>query len=161
MLRGTPKNPFLPPLSLALAIKERTLNFDYDFEDIIALDDELLLGGVFLSEWCTAIVREADIAYVSGAYLGAILTAVAGIETHMRCELHSKKLLVELINDYEIDVHIKQELHELRKYRNFWVHVDMTEEQAEFADKIRDELKVKAYKSIRLLRLVLYSAPWV
>lgn len=137
------------------------MSFDHDFEEIIALDDELLLGGVFLSEWCTAIVREADIAYAGGAYLGAILTAVAGIETHMRGELHSKKRLVELINDYQIDDHIKQELHKLRKYRNVWVHVDMTEEQAEFADKIREELKVRAYKSIRLLRLVLYSTPWV
>ncbi|TQO63339.1 hypothetical protein FLM08_13165 [Vibrio cholerae] len=137
------------------------MSFDYDFEDIIALDDELLLGGVFVSEWCTAIVREADIAYVSGAYLGAILTAVAGIETHIRGELQSKKRLVELINDYGINDHIKQQLHELRKYRNSWVHVDMTEEQDEFADNIRDEMKLNAYKSIRLLRQVLYSTPWV
>ncbi|MDA5326767.1 hypothetical protein ID065_17500 [Vibrio cholerae] len=80
---------------------------------------------------------------------------------HIRGELQSKKRLVELINDYEINDHIKQQLHELRKYRNSWVHVDMTEEQDEFADKIRDELKVKAYKSIRLLRQVLYSTPLV
>ncbi|HAS6863413.1 TPA: hypothetical protein GRI37_22770 [Vibrio parahaemolyticus] len=98
---------------------------------------------------------------MTGAYLGAILTAVAGIETHIRGELQSKKRLVELINDYEINDHIKQQLHELRKYRNSWVHVDMTEEQDEFADKIRDELKENAYKSIRLLRQVLYSTPWV
>ncbi len=36
---------------------------------LIALDDELLRGGVILSEWCAFIVREADTAFANGAHL--------------------------------------------------------------------------------------------
>lgn len=59
--------------------KER---WDYLF----ALDDELLRGGVMLSEWCSFIVREADIAFVHGAFLATILTTVSAIETYLRAE---------------------------------------------------------------------------
>jgi hypothetical protein len=38
---------------------------------ISELDDELLNGGVILSEWCSFIVSEADIAFVASAHLGA------------------------------------------------------------------------------------------
>jgi len=58
---------------------------------ILALDDELLKGGVILSEWCSFIVREADIAFVNGANLAAILTATSAVETYLRSELNSDK----------------------------------------------------------------------
>jgi hypothetical protein len=93
---------------------------------LIALDDELLKGGVILSEWCTFIVRDADTAFASGAHLAAILTAVSGIETYLRSE-HSetgRKRLVDLINSAQIAAELKTDLHVLRKYRNKWVHVD-------------------------------------
>jgi hypothetical protein len=35
------------------------------WEFILALDDELLKGGVILPEWCSVIVREADVAFVN------------------------------------------------------------------------------------------------
>jgi hypothetical protein len=40
-------------------------------------DDELLLGGAILSELCSLVVREVDIAAVHGAYLASILAAVS------------------------------------------------------------------------------------
>jgi hypothetical protein len=49
---------------------------------LLALDEELLKGGVILSEWYSFIVREADTAFAGGAYLASILTAVSGIETY-------------------------------------------------------------------------------
>lgn len=93
---------------------------------LIALDEELLKGGVMLSEWCTFIVLDADVAFASGAYLASILTAVSGIETYLRSE-HSqtkKERLFDLIDHASIDPGLKADLHALRKYRNKWVHVD-------------------------------------
>ncbi|OCH29986.1 hypothetical protein [Aliivibrio fischeri] len=140
------------------------MSIDYDFSEIIVLDEELLSGAVLINEWCVTIIREADIAYVSGAYLGAILTAVSGIETHMRSELDSKSSLVNLINESEINESLKQQLHAMRKYRNQWVHVDSLDNEfipLTFADELRDELKLKAYESIKLLRKVIYARPWI
>lgn len=102
------------------------MNQDERWTQLIALDEELLKGGVILSEWCSFIVREADTAFASGAHLASILTAVSGIETYLRSE-HSetgKERLVELINRASIDSSLKADLHTLRKYRNKWVHVD-------------------------------------
>jgi len=53
---------------------------------IIELDEELLKGGVMLSEWCSFIVREADTTFASGSFLAAIITAMAAIETYLRSE---------------------------------------------------------------------------
>ena len=59
------------------------MNRDERWKYLAALDDELLKGGVILSEWCSFIVREADTAFAEGANLASILTAVSGIETYV------------------------------------------------------------------------------
>lgn len=99
---------------------------DERWEELVALDEELLQGGVILSEWCAFIVREADIAFVNSAHLASILTSVSGIETYLRSEYSAtgKERLVELINQALIDDDLKNDLHKLRKYRNKWVHID-------------------------------------
>lgn len=92
---------------------------------LVDLDEELLKGGVILSEWCSFIVREADTAFVRGAFLASILTAVSGIETYLRSE-HSnggKERLFDLINGASIKDDLKNDLHTLRVCRNKWVHV--------------------------------------
>jgi hypothetical protein len=93
---------------------------------LIALDEKLLKGGVILSEWCCFIVRETDLAFVRGVHLGAILTAVSGIETYLRSEYSctGKEGLFQLIQLASIEPKLKSDLHALRKYRNKWVHVD-------------------------------------
>ena len=67
---------------------------------MVALDEELLKGGVVLSEWCSFIVRESDTAFVNSAHLASILTAVSGIETYLRSEYaqNGRARLVELID---------------------------------------------------------------
>jgi len=102
------------------------MNEDERWAHLVALDKKLLKGGVILSEWCSFIVREADIAFANGAHLASILTAVSGIETHLRSEYSEtgKERLVELINHSAIKSDLKADLHTLRKYRNKWVHVD-------------------------------------
>lgn len=81
------------------------MNQDELWAQVIALDDELLKGGVILSEWCSFIVRDADVASASGAHLASILTAASGIEAHLRSEYSEtgKDRLVELINRASID----------------------------------------------------------
>lgn len=70
----------------------------------MSLDEELLNGGVILSEWCSFIVRESDLAFVHGANLASILAAVSGIVTYLRSEYAKKERssLFEVINDAPI-----------------------------------------------------------
>lgn len=130
------------------------------------LDDELLRGGVILPEWCAMIVRHADLAYVHGAFLASILTAVSAIETHLRSESdQSKKArLVDLINTAGLPLDGTKKLHDLRVYRNRWVHVDEPWEDQlplENPKAVEDELEGKATEAMRLLREVLYRDQWV
>jgi len=57
---------------------------------LTTLDDQYLKGGVILSEWCSFIIRDADVAFVNGAHLVPILTSVSGIETYLRSEYSVK-----------------------------------------------------------------------
>jgi hypothetical protein len=99
---------------------------DDRWDHLIALDEELLKGGVILSEWCSFIVREADTAFTSGAHLASILVAVSGVEAYLRSEYSAGKRerLAALIHSSPIDTMLKQDIHTLRKYRNKWIHVD-------------------------------------
>ena len=133
---------------------------------LVALDDEFLKGGIILSEWCSFIIREADVAFVSGAHLASILTAVSGIETYLRSE-HSvtgKERLVELINRANVPCGLKTDLHTLRKYRNKWVHVDEPWEDKtllEHPEQVENELEEMAFFAICVLRQIIYENPWI
>ena len=131
------------------------------WELINALDDELLNGGVILSEWCSHIVRETDLAFVGGAHLAVILTAVAGVETYLRSEyaVTGKERLVELISQSAIPRQLKKDLHRLRKYRNEWVHVDepWNDEVLLDPEKAERELEGMALLAVHALRHTIYE----
>lgn len=136
------------------------------WETLNALDDELLRGGVILSEWCSCIVREADLAFVGGAHLAAILTAVAGIEAYLRSEyaLSGRERLVELISNAPIPEDLKNDLHRLRKYRNKWVHVDDPWNDRQLLERPEDteqELEEMALFAVRSLRRSIYENQWI
>jgi hypothetical protein len=142
------------------------MNADERWALLVALDEELLLGGVVLSEWCVFIVREADTAFANGAHLASILTAVSAIETYLRSEhaTTGKERLVELIESASIELGLKNELHTLRKYRNRWVHVNepwndtKLLEQPEATER---ELEDMALFAARALRRTIYENQWV
>lgn len=142
------------------------MNENERWAQLVALDDELLKGGVILSEWCSFIVREADTAFAKGAHLASILTVVSGIETYLRSE-HSetgKERLVELINKALIDNELKKDLHALRKYRNKWVHVDDPWNDMgllERPEETERELEDMALFAARALRRTIYENQWV
>lgn len=95
-------------------------------EFLTRLDEEMLKGGVFLSEWCSRIIYEADLAFVGRANLATILAAVSGIETYLRSESppDRRTRFFDLIESSALDSELKSQLHMLRKYRNRWVHVE-------------------------------------
>ncbi len=134
---------------------------------LIDLDEQLLVGGVVLSEWCAFITREADSAYAKGAFLGAILTACCAIETHLRGESateRSKAGFAEMINGSDLDQTIIAELHALRRFRNKWVHVNEPWEDRYLLaspETATDEIEAFAGVAMRLMRLTLYDNPWL
>lgn len=136
------------------------------WEYLVCLDDELLEGGVILSEWCAFIVREADTAFAHGAYLGSILTSVAGIETYLRSEYaeHRRERLVDLIDKATLHGTLSDDLHKLRKYRNRWVHVESSWDDTNLFESpqyIENELRNVAYFAVRCLRRTIYENPWI
>ena len=126
------------------------------------LDEELLKGGVMLSEWSTFLIRDADIAFTSGANLAALLTALAGIESHLKFEYGKKRRerLVDLIDKAPIEENLRRDLHRLRKYRNQWVHVDDPSDDANLlSDPRKEEKKLMemAILAIKSLRRTIYT----
>jgi hypothetical protein len=151
----------LRPVSCPTTAFESPVTESERLEYLLRLDDELLLGGVMLSEWCSLIVREADIAFVHGAHLASILTAVSGIETYLRSEAREDgKPLVQLIDSAAIDPALCADLHRLRKYRNRWVHVDAPWKDARVLSEpehFENELEEMALFGARVLRRTIYS----
>lgn len=96
---------------------------------ILNLDEKLLQGGVMLSEWTTFLVKDAEIAFCTGAYLSSILSSQAAIESHLRYEYFDPAktkgwTFYKLIEQSQLDRGLKASLHDLRRYRNRWVHVN-------------------------------------
>jgi hypothetical protein len=132
---------------------------------LLALDDELLKGGVILSEWCAFLTREADTAFAKGADLASILTAVSAIETYLRSEdpTASKSRLAELIDTSGLESDLVGDLHNLRRYRNKWVHVgDPWNDQAliQNPEQCEGELSKMALLAVKSLKRTIYSAQW-
>ena len=133
---------------------------------IHGLDEDLLKGGVLLSEWCSWIVREADLAFANGADLASVLTAMAGIETYLRSEFSQtgKERLSDLINLAQFDAQLTKSLHLLRKYRNKWVHVSDPWDDTTLLvhpQQYAQELEDMALLAAKTLRQVLYENQWV
>ncbi len=138
---------------------------DEKWEYIVALDEKLLQGGVILSEWAAYLIKSADLAFVSGDNLASIITALAGVETHLRGECGlSKQRLVDLIAQSDLEDDLKQELQILRKYRNKWVHVaDPWDDDKliEYPEQYEAELEEIDKRCAVALRRTIYTHPWL
>jgi hypothetical protein len=141
-----------------------TENAKWDY--LIQLDEELLKGGVILSEWCSFIVRESDTAFAKGANLACIITALSGVETYLRSEYsdNPRKSLSELIKQSPINKDLKAEIHRLRRFRNRWVHVsDPWDDETllNHPEEFEQELEEMALFAVKLLRRTIYENPWI
>jgi uncharacterized protein YutE (UPF0331/DUF86 family) len=141
------------------------VNTDERWTYLAELDEQLLKGGVVLSEKSAFLVRNADLAFVHEAHLAAVLTAVAAIETHLSAEdPYNRQRLVGLIDSSALDSELKAELHALRKFRNSWVHVDDPWDDGELLEQSNDaerHLEEMASRAVVALRKTIYSNPWI
>jgi hypothetical protein len=128
------------------------------------LDEDLLKGGAILSEWCSIIVRESDVAFAKGASLASLLTAVAAIETYLRSEAgNDKNRLVDLIDAVGLEDDLRGDLHQLRAYRNKWVHVKKPWEDGDAlaqTEQIERELEEMAMIAAKALRRTIFQHQW-
>lgn len=142
------------------------MNEEDPWKFIIDLDEELLKGGVILSEWCSFIVREADTAFVGGAHLATVVTAMAGIETYLRSEYTTARRMTlhDLVEQSPLKEQLKLDIHALRRFRNRWVHVEDPNEDRELLDhpeRFEQEMEQMAHVAIRTLRMTIYENQWV
>jgi hypothetical protein len=131
---------------------------------LYGLDEELLKGSVLFSPWCHFLILESDTAFIKGAHLAALLTAMSGIETQLRFD-HSepgKRLrLVELIDRSSLSPDLKSEIHELREYRNKWVHIADPWDESSIEDvavpqALHAEIEPWALRALTALRHAFY-----
>jgi hypothetical protein len=140
------------------------MNTERKWAFLIELDEKYLTGGVLLSEWTTFIVRDVDIAYCNHANLSALVAAQSAIECHLRYEYYAfhrgnRLGFYDLIEQSPLEQSLKADLHELRRYRNRWVHINDPHDDEALLDKpeIHEaELEEMATFCVRLLRRVLY-----
>lgn len=147
------------------------MNLDKEdkWEYINQLDDELLLGGVVLSEWTTFLAKDSETAYCSGAYLSSILSSQAAIESHLRYDYFNSSetrgwSFFELIEKSDLDDNLKNELRILRKFRNKWIHVNdpsNDEDLLKRPEYYEDELADFSMLTIKTMLKILYSNPYI
>lgn len=136
---------------------------------IMELNEELLKGGVILSEWTTFLAKDAESAFCADAHLSSILSCQAAIESHLRYECFDPKEskrwgFYELIEKSSLPTDLKTDLHELRKFRNKWVHVENPSDDSDLLIRPKyheKELAQFAKKSIRIMLTTLYIEQWV
>lgn len=133
------------------------------------LEEELLLGGVIISEWSNFLAKDAELAFCSGANLAAILAAQAAIESHLRYEYFDPVQtkgwgLYRLLENAQLPVDLNNSLHKLRQFRNRWVHVEDPTQDAHLLNKpeyYEEELEEMAKLAIKSMLRVLYMEQWV
>jgi|SRR5690554_1736992 len=139
------------------------------WEYINELDEELLLGGVTLSEWTTFLVKDAETAFCYGAYLSSILACQAAIESHLRYDyfnpLETKGWsFFDLIEKACLMPELKIELHELRKFRNKWVHINDPSNDDDLLERpnyYQMELEFFSKKTIKTMLKLIYLNPLI
>src|SRR5436190_21215290 len=128
------------------------------------LDEDLLKGSDMFSAWCHFLILEADTAFIRRAHLAAIVTAMAGMEAQLRFD-HSEPRdhlsLAQLIDKSAIPDDLKKEIHELRRFRNKWVHVsdpwdESLLEHIEHPETFQSEIEPWALRAVTALRRAFY-----
>jgi hypothetical protein len=141
------------------------MSADERWDYLVKLDEELLKGGVTLSEKSAFLIRHTDLAFVNEAHLAAILTAVAAIESHLRAEHpEAGKRLIDLIEASDLAPELKPELQAIRRFRNSWVHVDDPWDDSsllEEPEKAEEAMFEMAQRALVALRRTIYTKPWI
>lgn len=117
----------------------------------------------FVSEFTAFLVRDIDSAFCAGANLTVILAAHAAIDSHLRFQYGSTQAerltFHDLIERSPIASGLKARLHELRVFRNQWVHVENPSEDQHLRDEPElheAEIESLARSTMSVLREILY-----
>lgn len=142
------------------------MNEQEKWDYVNSLHEDLLLGGLMLSEWSVFLAKDAESAYCSGANLAAILVAQAAVECHLRYEYFNAFKtkgwgLYRLLEDTTLPIDLKDDLHKLRKFRNRWVHIMEDDDLLEQPEYYEAELEDMARLAIKSMLRVLYLSQWV
>ena len=125
------------------------------------LDDDLLQGGVILSDQAIVLTRNADICFASGAFVACIVMCAATVETWLRGE-GDKGRFIDLVDASDFDTVTKSKMHALRRDRNRWVHVDDPWAETDLVEEYSagdTVLEYQCKEALRLMRTVVYSNP--
>lgn len=125
---------------------------------MLAIQDDVLKGGICIQDWTTFQLENAYISYCAGANLSCIIMCQASIESFMRDDEHlSNRSFYDLIESCSYSLEIKNKLHKLRNYRNKWTHIN--EQVVEFYID-ENELEEIALFSYRLALEVFHYYPY-
>ena len=125
------------------------------------------LGGLTISEYATFMARDCATAFYAGADLATLLTACSTVETYLRSEGNSAKsysTFNDLIDQSGLSVELISDLHEIRKYRNRWVHVNEPDNDIILLDQpelVEAEIEKFAILALKSMVRTLCSNQWV
>ena len=126
---------------------------------LLNIQNEVLKGGICVQDWTTFQLENAYISYCAGANLSCIIMCQAAIESFMRDdEQLSCRSFYDLIENCSYNLEIKKRLHQLRNYRNKWIHIN--EQDNEFIIN-EEELNNMALFSYRLALEVFHYYPFI
>jgi len=139
------------------------------WEWILGLEDKYLKGGIILSEWSTVLSKEADQAFCSGANLAAVLVAQAAMETHLRYDFFAPKEVkgwgfYKLIQGADVSGELRERMHEVRRFRNTWVHVNDPHDDElllERPEPVEAEAEQMAMKALDTMMDLFCTYQWV
>jgi hypothetical protein len=117
-----------------------------------------------MSDFASELIRNADLCFASGAFVACLVMSGATIETSLREEGTDGDRFIELIDASDFDASTKAAMHELRRERNRWVHIDNPWGECDLEDQYgrgHPDLESKCKGALRLMRSVVYSAPWL
>lgn len=115
---------------------------------LLALQDEVLKGGICVQDWTTYQLENAYLSFCAGAYLSCIVMCQAAIESFMRDdERLTDCSFYNLVENSSYDSELKMKLHKLRNYRNSWTHINEHEEEFRISDEQIMEMAIFAYRT--------------
>ena len=132
----------------------------------IDLEDNLLIGGAAYSEWCNFIAKDAYTAFVHCADLSTVVMSLACIETYLKTEspdMQSQPLHSVINNECMLCDDEKETLHNLRRYRNKWVHLYNLDDDEilQKEEHFIAETERMACLAVKMLLTVLFSNQFV
>ena len=97
---------------------------------LLAIQEDVLKGGISIQDWTTFQLENAYISYCAGATLSCVIMCQAAIESYIRDdERLSDRSFYDLIENSSYSEDMKKKLHILREYRNKWAHINEKNEE--------------------------------